>query len=365
MIQKRISISVINDLAGDQRIHRIATTLQEAGFQVRVIGRKLPDSLPLPGRSYQTKRMRLIFKKGKFFYLEYNLRLFLLLLFSKVDILNANDLDTLLANVWVSRLRRKKLVYDSHEIFTEVPELIHRPATRAIWLALEKRLFPALLNVYTVNGSLARIYQEKYSVPVKVIRNLPFARPFPAKATPRPILLYQGAVNLGRGIDLMIKAMQYMPQAELWIVGKGDVLPEMQALVEELSLGERVKFWGFMALEQLSKITRQARIGLSLEEDRGANYRYASPNKVYDYIQSGLAVLVSDLPEMRALIEQYQVGAILAFAQRDPMSLANLLLEMLQDQQAFDEWRQNCQKAAKELNWEREREKLLAIYQNL
>jgi len=319
----------------------------------------------LPGRSYEIKRMRLLFKKGKLFYLEYNIRLFLLLLFSRVDILNANDLDTLLANALVSGLRRKALVYDSHEIYTEVPELIQRRATRAVWLALEKVLFPRLRNVYTVNGSLARIYQEKYQVAVKVVRNLPFARSFPTTASPRNIILYQGAVNLGRGIDLMIKSMQYMPQAELWIVGKGDVLGEMQKLVADLSLGERVKFWGFVAMEHLAEITRQARIGLSLEEDRGANYRYASPNKVYDYIQSGLPVLVSDLPEMRALVEQYQVGAILPFVQRNPMTLANLLLEMLQDQQAFDEWRQNCQIAAKELNWETEKEKLLAIYQEL
>ncbi|MEM6344196.1 MAG: glycosyltransferase [Bacteroidota bacterium] len=365
MPQKRISISVINDLAGDQRIHRIASTLQASGYQVCVIGRKLPDSLPLPGRSYETKRMRLIFKKGKLFYLEYNFRLFLLLLFSRVDILNSNDLDTLLANALVANLRRKALVYDSHEIYTEVPELIHRRATRAVWLALERLLFPRLQHVYTVNGSLAKIYQAKYQVPVKVVRNLPFARSFPSNASPRKILLYQGAVNLGRGIDLMIQAMQYMPQVELWIVGKGDVLEEMKRLAEELSLGERIKFWGFVALEHLPEITRQARIGLSLEEDRGANYRYASPNKVYDYIQSGLPVLVSDLPEMRALVEQYQVGAILPSAQRKPMALANLLLEMLNDQVAFDQWRQNCQNAAKELNWETEKEKLLAIYQGL
>ncbi|MEL6652163.1 MAG: glycosyltransferase [Bacteroidota bacterium] len=365
MSRKRVILSVINDLSGDQRIHRIASSLVESAYEVLVVGRKLPDSLPLSGRPYQTHRMRLLFKRGKLFYLEYNFRLLLFLLFTRVDILNANDLDTLLPNYLVSKLRSKSLVYDSHEYFTEVPELIDRPRTRAIWLWLERRLFPRLPKVYTVNPSIANIYQKTYGNKVSVIRNLPFGRLFPLQAASRNVLIYQGAINLGRGIDLMIEAMQHLPEAELWIVGKGDVLEKMKALADSLSLGERVKFWGFVALEHLPAITAQARIGLSLEEDRGANYRFASPNKVYDYIQAGLPVLVSDLPEMRALVESYEVGAVLPFAQRQAGRLADLLRAMLTDEVALNTWRERCRVAAKELNWEAEKEKLQEIYDGL
>lgn len=365
MSRKRVILSVINDLSGDQRIHRIASSLVESAYEVLVVGRKLPDSLPLSGRPYQTYRMNLLFRKGKLFYLEYNLRLLIFLLFARVDILNANDLDTLLPNFLVSRLRGKALVYDSHEYFTEVPELIDRPRTRAIWLWLERQLFPRLPKVYTVNPSIAQIYQQTYGNEVEVIRNLPFGRPFPVQAAPRNILIYQGAVNLGRGIDMMIEAMQHLPEAELWIVGKGDLLKEMRVLADSLSLGERVKFWGFVALEHLHKITEQAKIGLSLEEDRGANYRFASPNKVYDYIQAGLPVLVSDLPEMRALVETHEVGAVLPFEQRQAESLADLLRAMLTDEEALKTWRERCRVAARELNWEAEKEKLREIYDGL
>ena len=106
---KKVIISVINDLATDQRVDRTA--------------RKLKNSLPLKEKSYKTKRMILLFNKGPFFYVEYNIRLFLFLLFHKSDLLVSNDLDTLLPNYLIHKIKKAKLVYDSHEYFTGVPEL--------------------------------------------------------------------------------------------------------------------------------------------------------------------------------------------------------------------------------------------------
>ena len=106
---KRVIISVTNDLSNDQRLHRTAITLKDAGFDVLLVGRKLPNSKPLAAQPYQTHRMSLLFKRGKFFYLEFNFRLYFFLLFKRVDYLNANDLDTLLSNFLISRIRRKKI----------------------------------------------------------------------------------------------------------------------------------------------------------------------------------------------------------------------------------------------------------------
>src|SRR5687768_1390322 len=97
---KRIIVSVINDLVTDQRVNRTCRELHSMGYQVMLIGRKLPGSLPMPELPYPFKRMTLIFKRGAMFYAFFNMRLFLRLLFSKVDILWSNDLDTLLANYW-------------------------------------------------------------------------------------------------------------------------------------------------------------------------------------------------------------------------------------------------------------------------
>lgn len=358
-------VSVINDLAGDQRIHRIACTLQEAGYQVTVIGRFLPNSKPLSKRPYETVRMKLRFHHGKVFYFAYNLRLFFLLLRLKPDILNANDLDTLLANRLIAWLRGIPLVYDSHEYFTEVPELIHRKRTRKVWLTLERWLVPKVSAMYTVNKSLAHIYQQTYQLPVQVIRNVPFARPTSTVPSRAKVLLYQGAINLGRGIDLMLRTMPHLPDYQLWIIGQGDVMADMQALHQELGLGEQVRFWGFIPFEQLADITSQAMIGLSLEEDRGLNYRYASPNKVYDYIQARIPVIVSGLPEMKALVATYQIGKVLPLDQRHPETLAAIVQSIGEDPDGYQTWVAHCEQAAQILNWQQERQNLLAIYKRV
>ena len=167
----RIIISATNDLSTDQRIKKICETLYALNFDIVLIGRKLSNSLPL-NRKYRTIRMKLLFKKGVLFYAEYNIRLFFQLLFLKKDILLSNDLDTLLPNYLISKMFFKKLVYDSHELFTEVPELIERRGVQKVWLSIEKFIFPKLKNVYTVNNSIASYYSNKYTVSVGIVRNI-------------------------------------------------------------------------------------------------------------------------------------------------------------------------------------------------
>jgi len=308
--------------------------------------------------------MKLFFEKGKLFYIEYMFRLFWALLFRKADILNANDLDTLLPNYWVARIKGVRLIFDSHELFTEVPELIERPQTRAVWLRLEQWLFPKLQTAYTVNPSLARIFTEKYKVPVQVIQNLPLPKtpPLNTKDINQKILLYQGSLNIGRGIELMIQTMHHLPQEiHLWIAGGGDIEGELKQLVQQEKLMTRVTFKGLIPFESLHLVTQQASIGFSLEEDRGANYHYASPNKVVDYVQSHVPCIVADLPEMRRVVEQYHIGDILPNSNRTPQQLANKVLTLLEPS-VYQEKVAACKVAAQVLNWEIERKKLLQIY---
>lgn len=360
----RILLAVTNDLVGDQRLHRVCTTLHEAGNEVLLIGRVLPDSKPVE-RAYKTHRMRLRAVRGKLFYAEYNLRLLLFLLKTPADVITANDLDTLAAAWLAAKLKGCRLVYDSHEYYTEVPELIHRPATRKVWLMLERWLFPRLKTVYTVNNSLAQMYAAKYSVAVSAIRNVPFRRKntTAAAATTQKVLLYQGALNVGRGIELMISAMRFLPETyALWIIGRGDVEAALHRHCEAENLTERVRFFGFMPLTELAALTAQASLGFSLEEDLGLNYRFASPNKVYDYIQAGVPVLVSDLPEMRLTVEQYGVGELLAADERTPEHLAERVQALCENAVLHTQYTQACLRAAEELCWERESEKLLNLY---
>ena len=159
---KRIIVSVTNDLTTDQRVDKVCNTLSKMGFKVLLIGRKFKNSEKL-NRNYNTFRFKLLFNKGFLFYAEYNLRLFFKLFFIKKEILLSNDLDTLLPNYLISKIFKTKLVYDSHELFTEVPELINRPFVQNFWLTIEKNILPNIKNCYTVNSEIAKIYSSPNS----------------------------------------------------------------------------------------------------------------------------------------------------------------------------------------------------------
>lgn len=359
---KKIIVSVTNDLNTDQRVAKVCSTLSKNGFKVILIGRKLKSSAALK-RNYKTFRFNLWFHKGPLFYTEYNLRLFFKLLFLKKDILLSNDLDTLLANYIISKIQRKSLVYDSHELFPEIPELVNKPSVKNIWSSLEHKLLPKLKNCYTVCDSISNFYKEKYNTNFKTIKNLPTYKThqkerFPFDKKDKKIILYQGALNIGRGLELMIETMTYLENHILVLIGSGDITEDLKKQVCLKNIEEKVIFLGKIEPKKLSNLTPNADIGISLEEDLGLNYRFALPNKIFDYIQAEVPILVSNLPEMKQVVLDHKVGDIIE--KRNATSLAIQIQKMHEiDYTSF------LKKAKKELIWEHQEKELLAIFSNL
>ncbi|MCF8359117.1 MAG: glycosyltransferase [Prolixibacteraceae bacterium] len=367
--KKRVLLAVTNDLETDKRVHKIAMTLVDMGFDVTLAGRLLPHSKRTLNRPYSTVRFSLWHNQGPVFYAFYNIRLFFHLIIKFYDIVVANDLDTLLGSYVATKIMKKALVYDSHEYFTEVPELVSRPWVKQRWEKIERAIVPELPVCYTVCDSIAREYNAKYGTNFQVVRNLPHKRannknhdnytpPFPLKM---PVIIYQGSVNLGRGIEEAIMAMHQINHALLVIVGSGDKLSECKDLVYREKLEEKVLFTGRISFEELSKITPFATIGLSIEKDMGLNYRYALPNKLFDYIQAGVPVLATNLPEVKKVVEGYNVGKIIQ--EPTPDLIAKGLIGMLADKTAMENWKNNCLEAARKLCWEEEEKKIRDIYQ--
>ena len=360
---KKIIVTVTNDLTSDQRVHKVCRTLHNAGYDVFLIGRKLSNSKPL-NRSYRTKRISLLFNKGVLFYAEFNLRLFFVLLFYKKDVLLANDLDTLLPNYLISKLQIKKLVYDSHELFSEIPELVNKPFTKKVWRILERRVLPNLKNTYTVSNSIADYYDKKYQTKFKVIRNLPLMIRTISKGNfsfdhkGEKIILYQGAINIGRGLELIINTMPFISNCILVIIGNGDIIKNLKSYVKNINLVKKVRFLESLTPNELQKITPLANIGISIEEDLGLNYRFSLPNKIFDYINAEVPILVSNLPEMRKIIDTHKVGEIVK--DRSPQKLALQIKELLKK-----DYSEELKKAKKELIWENQEEELLAIFRNI
>jgi glycosyltransferase involved in cell wall biosynthesis len=359
---KRILISVTNDLTTDQRVEKTCEVLSEIGYDVLLVGRKLKKSLPIQ-RNYETIRFRLLFNKGFLFYAEFNIRLFIFLLFTKKDLLFSNDLDTLLPNYIIGKLQNKKLVFDSHELFSEIPELVNKQQVKNVWLYLEKTIIPKLKNVITVSDSIKNHYHNLYGISPIVVRNIPKIKKISQKnfeidAKGKKVILYQGSVNIGRGIELMIDTMALLDEYLFIVIGDGDILEQLKEKVSNLSLHNKVKFLGEKTPEELKKLTPNATIGMSLEEDLGLNYRYALPNKIFDYLHANVPVIIADLPEMRALIKRYQVGEILT--ERTPKTLAKTIVSMTNNS-----YEKELKTAKKELNWSKEKEKLISIFSKL
>jgi glycosyltransferase involved in cell wall biosynthesis len=315
--------------------------------------------------------MRLLFTKGPLFYAEYNIRLFLFLLFQKADIHVANDLDTLLANYLASFFRNRKLVYDSHEYFTGVPEIINRPFVKASWERIEKWIFPKLKVVYTVNESIAKLYRDQYGKEIKVIRNVSNKLEKSAKKSreelglpmDKKIIIMQGAgINIDRGGEEAVQAMQYIDDAIFLIIGSGDVIDFLKEMVTKLHLNKKVVILGKLPFKEMIQYTQVADLGLTLDKDTNINYRYSLPNKVFDYIQAGIPVLASNLVEVANVVRSYHVGDIVE--SHDPLAIAKKMTEML-DNSKKTAWKENLKIAADELCWEKESLKLKEIYRDL
>lgn len=365
-MSKKVIVSVINDLSSDQRVNRSCLTLQKAGFEVVLIGRRYRNSPPLNSRPYKCKRMHLVFRKGPFFYMEFNLRLFILLLFSKANVLFSNDLDTLLPNFLISKLKRKKLIYDSHELFTELPELTARPFVKFVWTKIEAFIFPKLKNIITVNQSIAAIYSEKFKKKVTVIRNIPLPGLIEISGTKKELgfnehdflIILQGAgINMHRGAEEAVEAMQFVEGAKLLIIGGGDVFEKLKHLRTKLNLEEKVLIIDKLPYAEMMKYTAVADLGLSLDRDTNLNYRYSLPNKVFDYIHSNTPILVSRLPELERLIETYNIGMVVTNINRQ--CIADRINSIKINPKLISDWKTNLLLAQKELNWKNEELKYL------
>lgn len=334
-----------------------------------LVGRELKNSLPVGHKPYRVVRFKLPVEKGPWFYAFYNVRLFLFLLWNETDLLYANDLDTLLPNVLVSRINGSKLIYDSHEYFTGVPELENRPEIQRIWKRIEKRLVPRLSYIITVNESIADLYRNEYGRSVTVIRNVPDNEGIPdpgdvkvfrerhgLPADKRIVVLQGSGINVDRGGEEAVLAMKYLQDTMLLIIGGGDVIDKLKQLSEGDQVKGKVLFLDKMPYSQLIQFTRACDIGLTLDKDTNINYRFSLPNKIFDYIHAGIAVLASDLVEVKKIVEQYQTGCILS--EHNPESLAALINYMLSNTDRLNLWKANSKKAAAELNWDHEKTKL-------
>lgn len=367
----RVISSVTSDLTMDQRVNKIAKSLSKLGFDVLLIGRKLHNREYIKERPYKTKRFHLLFNSGPLFYATYNLRLFFTLLTKPCELLIANDLDTLLANFLVSKIKGIPLIYDTHEYFCHVPELSNRPFVRSVWKCIERWIFPKIKTVITVNGSLAKLYAEEYNIKVHTIHNFPESNLNTELKTKKKLgipenkklILYQGAVNIDRGLEEAIEAMTLLADSVLLIIGTGDILPDLKTLVIRRGLADRIKFFGAIPFQDLPNYTHHADFGIAIEKDTNLNYKYSLSNKIFDYINADIPVLASPLPEVKKLFSEHDIG--LMVENYHPDHLADKMKEMTNNIELQRKWKRSLVQARQKFTWDKEEKTLSNLLDKL
>ncbi len=332
-----------------------------------VIARSFNNSLPLDNYNFEATRIKCFCKKGFLQYAEFNIKLFIKLLFSKTDYLLSNDLDTLLPNYIVSKVKGKKIFYDTHEYFTGVPELRQSPFKRRVWKTIENWILPKLPIVYTVNNSVKETYEKEYGNSISVIRNVPFTEriepmPLPEKWIGKKIILMQCAgINVGRGGMELLQAVSLLPdEFFLLYIGSGTEWETIAQKTKEWKLTHRVEMIAKLPPAQLKRYTLLAHIGCSLDSFDDINYLFNLPNKIFDYIHAGVPVIATAIPEVKKIMDEYKCG--ICIDNLLPATIAESIMQLMDSPQTYEAFKQQCIIAAKDLCWENESEKLKQIY---
>lgn len=359
---KRIIFTVTNDLCHDQRMIRICRSLQEAGYDVTLLGRSRRDSPPLPAQAYRQIRIRTLSDNGPLFYISYNLHLLLRLLFMRADVICAIDLDTILPVWCVTKLRSIPRVFDAHEWFCEMKELQGRPLIKGIWKRIERLTLPDFRQGYTVSPGIVSQINKEYGHSYALIRNMPLLQEGLNVGKKDRVILYQGAVNEGRCFETLIPAMRQVDWP-LHIYGEGNFLDQVRVLIQQNGLADRVILKGAVFPEVLKRLTPTASIGISLFDDTALHNRVSLANRFFDFIHAGVPQICSDLPAYREINDRYDIALMVKAPTED--NIAAALNKLMKDELLYARLSSNCLQAARELNWQYEQETLLDFYRSL
>lgn len=360
---KHIIFTVTNDLNYDQRMIRICTSLKNAGYEVTLIGFERKTSKPLAQKPFKQIRIPIIAEQGKLLYIDYWIKLFFLLLFKKYDALCAIDLDTIMPVYFASAIRGKKRVYDAHELFTELKEVVTRPSVYKMWTWIEKFAVPRYPVGYTIGECYADEFRQKYGVDYKVVRNATVLRPLAATTPKQPYILYQGWVNEGRCFEELIPAMKYVNMPMI-ICGEGNFYKQAQELAKLHGVEDKITFKGYVPPDQLVAYTRDATIGITLFHAVSKSNLLSLANRFFDYMHNGVPQLCMNFPEYKKINSSYEIASLIDYPVTE-QSIAEALNRMIEDKAYYERLKSNCLLAREMYCWQEEEKTLLSVYKQL
>jgi glycosyltransferase involved in cell wall biosynthesis len=215
-----------------------------------------------------------------------------------------------------------------------------------------------------VSQSLADHFKKTYGKKFEVIRNMPVmdAAVLEKQIDSYQTIIYQGALNEGRGLEMMIDAMQYL-NCKLIIAGEGDRSALLRKTVEQLGLQQKIEFTGNKTTSELRNLTLKSSVGINLLENTGLSYYYSLANKFFDYAMAGIPQITMSFPEYRILNKQFEVAILIDDLKTE--TLLTAIHQLMDEKDFYIRLRENCLRAREEWNWQREEIKLLSFYHRL
>jgi len=366
---KKVLITFLGNIDYDTRCYNLYNSLKVNGFDVSFTGFDwlTKDFKPVQGKITIHKLQKGFLSLS--FYLKFIWHIKLALFSSRASIFFAEDIYTLPFTVIFGKLKRAKIFYDSRELFGYLAGLKERKFVQFFWKTVEKLFIKYVDHIITSGSMDSDVLKEMYGVTnTIVLRNLPrFYKPAQQTdlrnqlgiSTDKKILLYQGVILKGRGIEKIFDILPDIPECIFVLIGGGEFENYYKNLAVERKVIDQVFFIGKFSQEDLPKLTPSADVGIALIENISKSYYYALPNKLFEYIMAEVPVVVSNLPQMKEIVDNYNVGFAVDPDNKDELIAA--LKKLTSDEVLYKKFKQNCKIASEELNWENEIGNLLEL----
>ncbi len=283
---------------------------------------------------------------------------------------HAGDFYSLAAAKSIKMKNKAKLVYDSREIYSQLNSLKDRPLARKLLEFYEKYLV-TYVDKMVVTADVDALYLKKHfthSIPYHIIKNLPPKQKLEESnllreqfniSSEKLILLYQGWVLEGRGLDTIIYTMKDIDFAELVIIGGGEYLDSLKEIVRKEGLNSKVHFTGLIPYDELSNATMSADIGIVLFSDTSISYQNALPNKLFEFIQSGIPVITSNQKTIGEIIENEKIGISIEKVNEDQLKSAIIKMN---EASTRNNYKENILKIRNKYNYESQEVEILKVY---
>lgn len=385
----KVSMMVCNPFLNDARVRKEAETLVMAGYQVTVHALALPNVTPsfeildsgvrIKRHGVSSSKMSHLSGGGRaersrwevFALVALRCRAMISMAWSifceRPDVVHAHDVN-MLPSAWLAaRIAQAPLIYDAHEISTDREG--YRSFRGAVgWI--EKKLTPRAAGTITTTDARAKFFSRAYGIPRPlVLQNRPRLmkssgsnriREELGLTQPWLIVLYQGGLQPGRGLPRLVKAASSVPSTYFVFIGGGRQERELHELTEQLGLADRIHFIPTVALNELPSYTASADIGVQPIENTCLNHFTTDSNKLFEYVIAGLPVVASDMPEIRKVVKQHELGLLVEPGNTE--ALAEAIQALVRDSEKREFFARNSRKATKVLNWEDQENLLIELY---